>query len=63
MVGLARTRIRDGFDLTHHDLSLLANGPYGWIQSANFLLTALMVIAAVALTYHQPPDRHEGSNQ
>jgi hypothetical protein len=28
-----------GFDVTH-DLRLLANGPYGWIQSANFTLTA-----------------------
>ena len=28
-----------GFDVTH-DLSLLANGPCGWIQSANFILTA-----------------------
>jgi hypothetical protein len=28
-----------GFDVTN-DLSLLANGPCGWIQSANFILTA-----------------------
>jgi hypothetical protein len=27
MVGLARARTRDGFDLTRHDLSLLVNGP------------------------------------
>jgi hypothetical protein len=63
VVGLAQARACDGFDLTGHDLSLLANGPYGWIQSANFILTALMVIAVAALTYHQPPDRRAGSNQ
>ena len=48
MVGLAQALARDGFDLTHHDLSLLANGPYGWIQIANLVLTGLMVIAAAA---------------
>ena len=63
VVGLAQARTRDGLDLTGHDLSLLANGPYGWIQSANFILTALMVIAAAALTYHQPPDRRARSSQ
>src|SRR5215213_7744376 len=47
-VGLAQALTRDGFDLTHHDLSLLANGPYGWIQIANLVLTGLMVIAAAA---------------
>jgi hypothetical protein len=36
---------------------------YGWIQSANFILPALMVIAAAALTYHQPPDRRARTNQ
>jgi hypothetical protein len=28
-----------GFDVTY-DLSLLASGPCGWVQSANFILTA-----------------------
>jgi hypothetical protein len=46
VVGLAQALTRDGFDLTRHDLSLLANGPYGWIQIANLILTGLMVIAA-----------------
>jgi hypothetical protein len=31
--------LRKGFDVTH-DLSLLANGPCGWIQSASFIPTA-----------------------
>jgi hypothetical protein len=46
VVGLAQAVTRYGFDLTRHDLSLLANGPYGWIQIANLILTGLMVIAA-----------------
>jgi Protein of unknown function (DUF998) len=46
VVGLAQALTRDGYDLTRHDLSLLANGPYGWIQIANLILTGLMVIAA-----------------
>lgn len=36
---------RDGFDFERHAWSMLANGPYGWIQSANLVLTGLMVAA------------------
>lgn len=46
VVGLAQALPRDGFDLTRHDLSLLAAGPWGWIQSANLVITGLMVVAA-----------------
>ena len=45
-IGLGQALVRDGFDLARHPLSLLANGPGGWIQTANFVLTGLMVIAA-----------------
>ena len=45
-VGLIQAFVRDGFDLLRHPLSLLANGPGGWIQTANFVLSGLMVIAA-----------------
>jgi hypothetical protein len=45
-VGLIQAFVRDGFDLARHPLSLLANGPGGWVQTANFLLSGLMVIAA-----------------
>lgn len=45
-VGLAQALTRDGFDLGRHALSALANGPGGWIQTANFVLSGLMVIAA-----------------
>jgi hypothetical protein len=45
-IGLAQALLRDGFDLSRHSLSILANGPGGWIQTLNFLLTGAMVVAA-----------------
>ena len=45
-VGLIQAFVRDGFDLARHSLSGLANGPGGWVQTVNFLLTGLMVLAA-----------------
>lgn len=46
VVGLLQGLVRDGFDFKHHALSHLANGPGGWVQTANFVLSGLMVIAA-----------------
>jgi hypothetical membrane protein len=46
VMSLAQAAVRDGFDLTRHDWSLLANGPGGWIQVTNLILTGLMVVAA-----------------
>jgi hypothetical protein len=45
-VGLIQALVREGFDFARHPLSVLANGPGGWVQTANFLLSGLMVIAA-----------------
>ena len=45
-LGLGQAFLRDGFDFARHPLSVLANGPGGWVQTANFILTGLMVIAA-----------------
>jgi Protein of unknown function (DUF998) len=47
-VGVAQGLVRDGFSFARHPLSVLANGPGGWIQTANFVLTGLMVVAAAA---------------
>jgi hypothetical protein len=44
-VGLAQALLRPGFDITRHDLSLLANGELGWIQIGNFVLSGVLVIA------------------
>jgi hypothetical membrane protein len=52
VVSLAQAAGRDGFDLTRHDWSLLANGTGGWIQVANLILTGLMV-AAAAIGYRR----------
>jgi hypothetical membrane protein len=45
-VAVAQVLTRDGFDPRHHALSLLSNGPLGWIQIANFVTTGLLVVAA-----------------
>lgn len=47
-LGVGQALLRDGFDFARHPLSVLANGPGGWVQTANFVLTGLMVIAAAA---------------
>ena len=46
VLGLTQAATRDGFDLTRHPWSLLAVGQYGWIQTANMMLTGLMLVAA-----------------
>lgn len=46
LVSLTQALMRDGFHLTRHDWSLLANGTGGWVQVANLVLTGLMVVAA-----------------
>ncbi len=58
VVALAQALTRDGFDLTRHSWSLLSNGPYGWVQIANFLVAGLMTIAfAVGLGRALRPGR------
>jgi len=44
-LGLGHALLRPGFDITRHDLSLLSNGEFGWIQISNFLLSGMLVIA------------------
>jgi hypothetical protein len=46
VVSLAQALTREGFEIDRHSLSLLANGPLGWIQIANLVLSGLMTIAA-----------------
>jgi hypothetical protein len=45
VTSLAQALTRPGFDLTRHDWSLLANGPWGWIQSTNLIITGLTSLA------------------
>jgi hypothetical protein len=44
--GVIQAVTRDGFDVTRHDLSLLANGPLGWIQIATLVVSGLMTVTA-----------------
>ncbi|WP_410809597.1 DUF998 domain-containing protein [Micromonospora sp. 067-2] len=44
VVATAQILTRDGFDLARQPLSLLALGDFGWIQTANFLLTGLLAL-------------------
>jgi hypothetical protein len=43
VVGLIQALTRPGFNIMRHDLSLLANGDFGWIQITNLVLTGLLV--------------------
>src|SRR3954454_21491086 len=58
VVALAQALTREGFELTKHSWSLLANGDLGWIQITNFIATGLMVVAAaVGLHMTLRPER------
>jgi hypothetical membrane protein len=48
VTGLVQALTRDGFDIARHDLSLLANGPSGWVQITNLIVTGLMTLTAAA---------------
>lgn len=45
-VSLAQVFTRAGFDPLRHEWSLLANGHLGWIQTTNFIVSGLMMVAA-----------------
>src|SRR5215469_10522753 len=47
-VVVAQALTRTGFDLTRDAASLLDDGSWGWIQTANFIVTGLLLIAAAA---------------
>jgi hypothetical protein len=62
-LGLGQALLRPGFDITRHDLSLLSNGEFGWIQVANFVLSGVLVIAGcvgLRRTLHTGPGRTWG---
>jgi hypothetical protein len=47
-VVVAQALTRTGFDLTRDAASLLDDGPWGWIQAANFIVAGLLLIATAA---------------
>jgi uncharacterized protein DUF998 len=44
-VGVVEALSRRGFSLVHHDLSLLSNGPLGWVHSTLLVVTGILVMA------------------
>jgi hypothetical membrane protein len=44
VVGLIEALTRTGFDLAHDDLSLLSNGPLGWIHITLLVVTGILVV-------------------
>ncbi|GAB2914104.1 hypothetical protein GCM10027047_10090 [Rhodococcus aerolatus] len=46
VAGLVQALLRPGFELTRHDLSLLARGDWGWVQVVVLVASGLMVVAA-----------------
>ncbi len=48
VVSLAQAATLKGFDLTRHPLSVLSNGPLGWLQITNFLLAGALTVAGAA---------------
>ncbi|HEX5967641.1 MAG TPA: DUF998 domain-containing protein [Intrasporangium sp.] len=45
ITSVAQGLLREGFDFSRHQWSLLANGDHGWIQITNLVLTGLMLVA------------------
>ena len=45
LASFAQVLTREGFDLKRHAISMLTLGDQGWIQSANFEITGLLVLA------------------
>jgi hypothetical protein len=48
VVGVVEALVRPGFDPLRHDLSLLANGEWGWVHVALLILTGVLTIAGAA---------------
>ncbi len=52
LVGALEALTRPGFDPLRHDLSLMANGDFGWIHSGLLIVTGMLVVAsAVGMRY------------
>lgn len=48
LVGIIEILTRPGFDMTRHDLSLMANGEWGWIHVLMLIVTGLLTIGGAA---------------
>ena len=50
-VGILEILLREGFDLTRHDLSLMSNGSFGWIHIGLMVGTGLLTILGAIGTH------------
>ena len=48
VVGVIEMLTRPGFDVTRHDLSLLAHGDWGWVHSTLLVTTGVLTVASAA---------------
>jgi hypothetical protein len=46
IVSLIEAFTREGFEITHHSLSLLSNGSFGWIHITLFVVSGLLVVGS-----------------
>lgn len=60
VAGLVEALTRSGYEITRHDLSLLANGPLGWVHITVLVLTGLMTVAAAVGVRRALPERKWG---
>lgn len=44
LVAIAQILTRPGFDIRRHAISVLSLGDFGWIQSANFIVTGVLAV-------------------
>lgn len=45
---LVQAATRDGYDITRHPASMLANGNFGWVRVATFLVTGALMLGCAA---------------
>ena len=58
LVSYTQALLRPGFDAAHNDLSVLANGDLGWIQTTNLILTgALTLLSSIGFRRALSPGR------
>lgn len=60
VASLTQALTREGFDLSRHAWSMLANGDLGWIQVVNFALAGVMLVA-MAVGLHRALASGKGS--
>lgn len=61
LVGVIEILTRPGFDMTRHDLSLMANGDWGWVHMLMLIVTGLLTGAGALGLRHVIKDEPSGT--